>query len=123
MINRHLTFKIPHVLTAISGLLILSSISYIIILSTAFSQEPDTLAILRTAMRLELTRAKAIAVNNDQYRLLTRNNNDLQHYLEQQGWVWSDQLGGATFYWQNDRNLTLYCSMYSAIYMICDRTP
>ena len=123
MINRHLTFKTPHILIAISGLLVLSSISYIIILSTAFSQEPDTLAILRTAMRLELTRAKAIAVNNDQYRLLTRNNNDLQHYLEQQGWGGSDQLGGATFYRQNDRDLTLYCSMYSAIYMICDRTP
>lgn len=123
MINRHLTFKIPHILTAISGLLTLSSISYIIILSTAFSQEPDTPAILSAAMRLELTRAKAIAVNNDQYRLLTRNNTDLQHYLEQQGWIWSDQLGGATFYRQNDRDLTLYCSMYSAMYMICDRTP
>ncbi|MEL6232071.1 MAG: hypothetical protein AAFR24_19370, partial [Cyanobacteria bacterium J06627_3] len=80
-------------------------------------------AILRAALRLELTRARATAVNNHQYRLLTRNNTDLQHYLEQQGWVWSDQLGGATFYRQNEQDLTLYCSMYSAMYMICDRTP
>lgn len=123
MINSHLTFKIPHILTAISGLLILSSISYMIILSTAFSQESDTPAILRAALRLELTRARATAVNNHQYRLLTRNNTDLQHYLEQQGWVWSDQLGGATFYRQNEQDLTLYCSMYSVMYVICDRTP
>ncbi|MEL7506281.1 MAG: hypothetical protein AAFN42_03030 [Cyanobacteria bacterium J06554_1] len=94
-----------------------------IVLSTAFSQEPDTPAILRAAMRLELTRARATAVNNDKYRLLTRNNADLQHYLEQQGWVWFDQLGGATFYRQNEQDLTLYCSMYSVMYMICDRTP
>ena len=67
-----------------------------IIFSTTFSPESDTPVILRVAIRLELTRSKAIAVSNDKYRLLTRNNTDLQHYLKQQGWNWSDQRGGAT---------------------------
>mgnify|MGYP001795165747 FL=1 len=67
-----------------------------IIFSTTFSPESDTPVILRVAIRLELTRSKAIAVSNDKYRLLTRNNTDLQHYLKQQGWNWSDQPGGAT---------------------------
>ena len=67
-----------------------------IIFSTTFSPESDTPVILRVAIRLELTRSKAIAVSNDKYRLLTRNNTDLQHYLKQQGWNWSDQRGRAT---------------------------
>lgn len=115
-----LVSKFPVLLTVIGTALFLMGVGYLALLSTAFSQEPDSPAIVQTALHLELTRSQTMPVQNNLQRLLIRNNTDLTRYLEQQGWTQVDQLGSATFYRQNNQALISYCSMYSSRYMIGD---
>ncbi|MEM7795305.1 MAG: hypothetical protein AAF579_12760 [Cyanobacteria bacterium P01_C01_bin.118] len=112
--NATLFQKIAYALCLMCGL------GFLATFQSALRQESDLLVILGTILRLELSRADALAINGDTQRLLVRNNAGLQHHLEAQGWTWVDQMGALTIYRQNSQFMHANCSMYSRFYMICD---
>ena len=125
MAHTVMSLKLRYLIAAVGGFIFLCGLGYIASLSTAFAQEPDTPAILRAALRLELTRTGVASVNNSQQRLLVRNNAVLTRYLQMHSWQWSDQLGARAIYDRNTQKLNANCGMYSRLYMICDldRSP
>ena len=102
------------------ALCLMCGFGFLTTFQSALTQESDPLVILGTILRLELSRADALAINGDEHRLLVRNNAALKHYLESQGWTWVDQMGALTTYRQNSQFIHANCGMYSRFYMICD---
>lgn len=115
-----MSLKLRYLITATGGLILLGGLGYIASLSTAFAQEPDTPAILRAALRLELTRTGVASVNNSKQRLLIRNDAALNRYLQIHDWQWIDQMGARSVYGRQSQRLNANCGMYSRHYMICD---
>ena len=106
--------------SAFGVLLILGGLGFFTIFRTALTQEPDTSAILKTLLRLELGRARALAVDGDAHRLVVHNNTALHHHLSSQGWIWVDQLGAQITYRRNSQVMDTTCRQYSRFYLICD---
>lgn len=105
-----------------SFLLVLGSsiLIYLFSFTTAINQEKDTPEIIKTAIFMELTRTNACVVGSNQQRLLVRSYSDLKTYLEQHGWMWTDQLGAMVMFHKSERRLSSNCRMYSRNYMICN---
>jgi hypothetical protein len=87
---------------------------------SALRQEKDTPDVLKAAFHIELTRTDAATINSNPKRLLVRTFDALKVYMEQQGWTWTDQLGGMVIYQKGSQRLYSGCGMYSRSYMICD---
>lgn len=103
-------------------LLVLGSsiLIYFLPFATAINQEKDTPEIVKAAISMELTRANASIVGSNQQRLLVRSFPSLKTYLEQHGWMWTDQMGAMVIYRKEKRRLDANCVMYSRNYMICN---
>ncbi len=87
---------------------------------SALRQEKDTPDVLKAAFHIELTRTDVATINSNPKRLLVRTFDALKVYMEQQGWTWTDQLGGMVIYHKGSQRLYSGCGMYSRSYMICD---
>jgi hypothetical protein len=109
-----------HEVAYVFGLIILCSLGFFAKFGAALDQESDSLAILGTILRLELSRADVLAIEGNKQRLLVRNNTALQHHLEAQGWTWTDQMGALSTYHQTSQVMYANCAMYSRFYMICN---
>ncbi|NJL63391.1 MAG: hypothetical protein HC903_18085 [Methylacidiphilales bacterium] len=87
---------------------------------SALTQEPDTSNIIKTAMQIQFNRTSIAAVADNKQRFLVRKLSGLKLHLEQQGWIFVEQIAGFTFYRKRTERLSAKCRSYTRNYLICN---
>lgn len=100
--------------------LLLIAVVFFLQFEAALQQEKDTPDILKAAFNIEVNRTNVTAIGSNPKRLLVRSFEALKIYMEQQGWIWTDQAGSFVTYHKKSLRINVNCVMYSRNYMICD---
>jgi len=107
--------KCKTALTAIFGIILLLCFTYFLIFSQALSQEENHLGIALALPKLILG-TDAVKIDNEKY--LTKNSDSLIKAMENQGFVFLEQMGAGYFFEKDGERYLSTGRMYSSHFMV-----
>jgi len=103
------------VIALIFGIILLLCFTYLLIFGRALSQDENHLGIALALPKLMLG-ADAVKIDNEKY--LTNNSDSLVKAMENQGFVFLEQMGAGYFFEKNGDRYLSTSRMYSSHFMI-----
>jgi len=103
------------VIALIFGIILLLCFTYLLIFGRALNQEENHLGIALALPKLILG-ANAVKIDNEKY--LTKNSASLVKAMEEQGFVFLEQMGAGYFFEKDGKSYLSTSRMYSSRFMV-----
>lgn len=95
-------------------------VALVILAGEVIVQEGNPLPVIRAVLKLELTGADIVPLNEDGSKLIQKAGPEdpLTKYLAASGWVFRERLGAAIFYEKDSKKLTVEARMLTRRYVV-----
>lgn len=103
------------IITVIFGIILLFCFVYLLIFGRALNQEENHLGIALALPKLILG-ADAVKIDDEKY--LTKNSDSLVKAMENQGFIFLEQMGSGYFFEKDGNKYILTSKMYSSHFMV-----
>lgn len=107
--------KYKIVLIVVFGIILLFCFTYLLIFGRALSQDENHLGIALALPKL-ISGADAVRIDNEKY--LTKDSDSLVKAMEEQGFVFLEQMGAGYFFEKNGKRYLSTSRMYSSHFMV-----
>ncbi len=91
---------------------------FITIFGNALRQDEDHMSVFAGVLRLSLHPESVIVINIDTYLIRTGNFSPIITLLQNQGWIYREQLGSTLFFVKGQETITAQIHQYSRYFQV-----